>query len=67
MRNFFLKGEIGGVVRNISRPEGNITGISVRYLSIAGKWLQLLKEAAPLLARVAMSFYPEGSAGMREG
>jgi putative ABC transport system substrate-binding protein len=59
--------EIGGVVRNISRPEGNITGISGGYLSIAGKWLQLLKEAAPRLARVAMIFYPEGSAGMREG
>jgi putative ABC transport system substrate-binding protein len=59
--------EIGGVVRNISRPEGNVTGISIRYPSIAGKWLQLLKEAAPRLARVAMTFYPEGSAGMREG
>jgi putative ABC transport system substrate-binding protein len=59
--------EIGGVVKNISRPEGNITGISSRYPSIAGKWLQLLKEAAPRLARVAMIFPPEGSAGMREG
>jgi putative ABC transport system substrate-binding protein len=59
--------EIGGVVRNILRPEGNITGISIRYPSIAGKWLQLLKEAAPRLARVAMIFYPEGGAGMREG
>jgi putative ABC transport system substrate-binding protein len=59
--------EIGGVVRNISHPEGNITGISLRYPSIAGKWLQLLKEAAPRLARVAMIFYPESGNGMREG
>jgi putative ABC transport system substrate-binding protein len=59
--------EIGGVVRNISRPEGNITGISIRYPSIAGKWVQLLKEAAPRLARVVIPFYPEGSVGMREG
>jgi putative ABC transport system substrate-binding protein len=66
----FLAGgsaEIGGAVRNISRPEGNVTGISGGYSSIAGKWLQLLKEAAPRLARVAMIFYPEGSTGMREG
>jgi hypothetical protein len=59
--------EIGGVVRNISRPEGNITGMSVRYVSIAGKWLQLLKEAAPQLARVAMIFNPEATVSWDEG
>ena len=59
--------EIGGVVRNISRPEGNITGVALRYVSLAGKWVQLLKEAAPRLARVAMIFGPEASPSMLEG
>jgi putative ABC transport system substrate-binding protein len=59
--------ETGSVVRNISRPEGNATGISVRYLSIAGKWLQLLKDAAPRLARVATVFDPEATTSLFEG
>jgi putative tryptophan/tyrosine transport system substrate-binding protein len=46
-------------VRNIARPEGNITGFSVYEPSIAGKWLELLKEAAPGLARVAIIFNPD--------
>jgi putative ABC transport system substrate-binding protein len=48
-----------GLLRNIARPERNITGFSVYGSSIAGKWLELLKEAAPSLARVAIVFNPE--------
>jgi putative ABC transport system substrate-binding protein len=48
-----------GLVRNIAKPEGNITGFSVFEPSIVGKWLELLKEAAPRLARVAIIFNPE--------
>ena len=48
-----------GLVRNVARPERNITGFSVYGSSIAGKWLELLKEAAPHLARVAIIFNPE--------
>jgi putative ABC transport system substrate-binding protein len=44
---------------NISRPEGNATGIGVRYSSVAGKWLQFLKDAVPRLARVAVIFNPD--------
>ena len=36
-----------GLVMNIARPEGNITGFSVAEPSVAGKRLALLKEAAP--------------------
>jgi putative tryptophan/tyrosine transport system substrate-binding protein len=43
-----------GYLRNIARPEGNITGFSSLEPSIAGKSLELLKEAAPRLARVAV-------------
>jgi putative ABC transport system substrate-binding protein len=48
-----------GLVRNIGQPEGNVTGFSVFEPSIAGKWLELLKEAAPRLARVAIIFNPD--------
>jgi putative tryptophan/tyrosine transport system substrate-binding protein len=45
-----------GLVRNVARPEGNITGFSSADPSIAGKQLELLKEAAPHVARVAIIF-----------
>jgi putative tryptophan/tyrosine transport system substrate-binding protein len=48
-----------GLVRNISRPDGNATGFSGREPSILGKSLELLKEAAPHPARVAIIFIPE--------
>jgi putative ABC transport system substrate-binding protein len=50
---------VGGLVQSIARPEGNITGFSAFEPSIAGKWLELLKEAAPRLTRVALLFNPE--------
>jgi putative ABC transport system substrate-binding protein len=50
---------ITGLVRNIARPEGNTTGFSGMEVSFAGKWLALLKEAAPRLTRVAILANPE--------
>jgi putative tryptophan/tyrosine transport system substrate-binding protein len=41
-----------GFVRNLARPEGNITGFQNFEPEMGGKWLQLLKEAAPTLRRV---------------
>jgi ABC-type uncharacterized transport system substrate-binding protein len=38
---------------NLARPDGNITGIANLFGSIGGKWLELLKEAAPTVERVA--------------
>src|SRR5262250_2002294 len=46
----------GGLLQNIARPEGNVTGITSAYQSMGGKWLELLKEAAPQTARVALIF-----------
>jgi putative ABC transport system substrate-binding protein len=46
----------GGLLQDIARPEGNVTGITSVYQSMGGKWLQLLKEAAPRIARVALIF-----------
>jgi putative ABC transport system substrate-binding protein len=50
---------VTGVARNIARPEGNITGFSTPQPSIASKWLELLKEAAPHVTRVAVLYSPE--------
>jgi putative ABC transport system substrate-binding protein len=48
-----------GLLKNIAHPEGNITGITNQHQSLGGKWLELLKEAAPRTARVALIFVPE--------
>jgi putative tryptophan/tyrosine transport system substrate-binding protein len=46
------------IVANIARPEGNLTGITNIYNTIAGKWLELLNEAAPSLKRVGLIYNP---------
>ena len=43
-----------GIVPSLSRPGGNITGLALNNVEVAGKRLQLLKEAAPKLTRVAV-------------
>src|SRR5215471_13080584 len=48
-----------GLVRSLARPEGNATGITNLYASIAGKWVELLREAASSVARVAVVFNPD--------
>jgi putative tryptophan/tyrosine transport system substrate-binding protein len=50
---------VTGMFRNLARPEGNITGFSTPEPSIASKWLELLKEAAPNLTRFAVLYNPE--------
>jgi putative ABC transport system substrate-binding protein len=48
-----------GVLQNISRPEGNTTGFATALDSLGGKWLELIKEAAPHITRVALAFNPQ--------
>jgi putative tryptophan/tyrosine transport system substrate-binding protein len=48
-----------GLVKSLSRPEGNTTGITDIFPSIAGKWLELLRECVPALTRVGLIFNPE--------
>jgi len=43
-----------GFVDSLARPGGNITGFPVYEYSIAGKWLELLKEIAPNMTRAAV-------------
>jgi putative tryptophan/tyrosine transport system substrate-binding protein len=47
-----------GFVASMARPGGNITGFTVLQASIAGKYLEMLKEAVPQLARVAIMYNP---------
>jgi putative ABC transport system substrate-binding protein len=49
----------GGLVKDIAHPEANITGFATAEPALAGKWLELLKEAAPRLTRVAVFFNPQ--------
>src|SRR5262249_46984196 len=48
-----------GIIASLSHPEGNTTGFANNFASFGGKWLELLKEAAPRLARVGLLFNPE--------
>jgi putative tryptophan/tyrosine transport system substrate-binding protein len=43
-----------GNVASLARPGGNITGFSQFEYSISGKWLELLKQIAPQVKRVAV-------------
>ena len=47
-----------GFVASFPRPGGNVTGFTDIQPTIAGKWLELLKEIAPRVARVAFLFNP---------
>jgi putative tryptophan/tyrosine transport system substrate-binding protein len=48
-----------GFVASFSRPGGNATGFVLFEPTMAGKWLELLKEIAPRVNRVAFLFNPE--------
>jgi putative tryptophan/tyrosine transport system substrate-binding protein len=47
-----------GFVLNLANPGGNITGFTAYEFSIGGKWLDLLKQIAPTITRVAVVFNP---------
>jgi putative ABC transport system substrate-binding protein len=48
-----------GLVASLSRPGGNVTGVLLYEEGIIGKWLAMLKEVAPKLARVAIAANPK--------
>src|SRR5262249_6376061 len=47
------------LVGGIARPTSNVTGFANNFTSLGGKWVELLKQAAPRLTRVASIFDPE--------
>ncbi len=48
-----------GLVQSLAHPGGNITGFGALDPPMMGKWLQLLKEVAPNVMRVAVIFNPD--------
>jgi ABC-type uncharacterized transport system substrate-binding protein len=53
-----------GLVASLARPGGNATGFTVYDYAIAAKWLELLKEVAPSVTRVAVIRDPAVAAGI---
>jgi putative ABC transport system substrate-binding protein len=54
-----------GFIASLARPGGNITGFTNFEPAMASKWLELLKEIAPGVARVALMFNPDTAAFAR--
>lgn len=48
-----------GLVASLARPGGNITGMSIQSTDLAGKRIELIKEAIPALRRFAILAYVE--------
>jgi putative tryptophan/tyrosine transport system substrate-binding protein len=48
-----------GFVQSLARPGGNVTGFSFYDAQLMSKWLQLLKDVAPSVTRIAVIFNPD--------
>jgi putative ABC transport system substrate-binding protein len=55
-----------GLVASLSRPGGNVTGLSLLSNDYSAKWLELLKEAVPKLDRIAVLWNPDNPATAQE-
>jgi ABC-type uncharacterized transport system substrate-binding protein len=53
----------GGFVDSLARPGGNATGFMLFEYSMSGKWLELLKQIAPSVTRVAVLGDPDTPTG----
>ena len=53
-----------GLVESLARPGGNVTGLTTLNSELGGKRLELLKEAVPKLACVAVLYNPASSPGI---
>ena len=54
----------GGFVASLAQPGGNATGFTPFEYSMAGKWLELLKEISPLVTRAAVLRNPTVTSGV---
>jgi putative ABC transport system substrate-binding protein len=50
---------MSGLVGGLARPSGNVTGVTFVQSELAGKRIQLLKEAAPAVSRVGVIWNPQ--------
>ena len=57
---------MAGLVESLARPGGNVTGVTNLSRELGGKRLELLKEAVPKLARVAVLYDPANPASVLE-
>jgi putative ABC transport system substrate-binding protein len=48
-----------GIVSSLAHPGGNITGFTFIDFRMVGKWLEMLKQAAPGVSRAALMFNPD--------
>jgi putative ABC transport system substrate-binding protein len=55
-----------GLIESLARPGGNVTGLTTLNRELGGKRLELLKEAVPKLARVAVLYEPAVRASVLE-
>jgi putative tryptophan/tyrosine transport system substrate-binding protein len=55
-----------GLVESLARPGGNVTGLTLDLATLGGKRLELLKEAVPRLARVAVLYEPALPSNVRD-
>src|SRR5262249_55983676 len=55
-----------GLIESLARPGGNVTGLTMLSRELSGKRLELLKEAVPKLARVAVLYDPTVPASVVE-
>jgi len=53
-----------GIVASLSRPGGNATGFTSPEYGFAGKWVELIKEIAPGVTRVAVLRDATSSSGI---
>jgi putative tryptophan/tyrosine transport system substrate-binding protein len=53
-----------GFVDSLARPGGNITGFMIYEYNLSGKWLELLKQIAPSVTRVAVIRNPDNPVGV---
>ena len=56
----------GGFIRSLARPGGNTTGFTQFEFALAAKWLELLKEMAPQVARVGIVREASGQVGVAQ-
>jgi ABC-type uncharacterized transport system substrate-binding protein len=53
-----------GFVQSLARPGGNATGFTSFEYSLSGKWIELLKQIAPYVTRVAVLRDPTAASGI---